>query len=266
MSAVHLLLHIRRRRVEKREGRVADFCPICREIQAFDFFRVSKVLQVAEISVDEGELLGHFIRCVRCSFQSWVRRERFASVAPRDNAPLESLIGTTFPAVRALYAERLQWETLVRRSRPLDAKVRRTLLQEPFTLISPMVREHFSGKTPLDWPSGLGCLGTIGLAAAALIIAIVYGKGGPVADRWMLIALIVGAVGTTVTLYQFYRRPFRYLRRRLLPMLAKALRPLKPSRDEVDHCLAECHQQSLAISKQVKTSDVWKCLQKLKLN
>src|SRR5262245_61448677 len=109
-----LHLHVGHRRVEYREGRVADFCPVCREIQPFNFFRVSKVMHVSGVTVDSGEVLGHFVRCASCSFQSYIQPERYAAIHPRDNSPLETLIEVTFPTIRAACAERLEWEGLIR--------------------------------------------------------------------------------------------------------------------------------------------------------
>lgn len=256
-------LHFGHRRVEQRKGKVADFCPICHDIGAFDFFRVARVFHIWGVTIGQGSLISFFARCDRCAFKRF-KIVRYVAIVENTTRGLDWLITETFPTIRVLYADRLKLEAMIRKDpSSLDHETRRALILEPFTLINPLVEEHFAGQTPLDGPSSLGCLGTIVLTAGAFAVAIAY-RRTPVGDRLLLVTLFVGIICTAIALYQFYRRPFRYLRRRLAPMLARALRPLNPSREELESCLAQSRQGLLLIGKRVEIADLWEALQKLK--
>jgi hypothetical protein len=254
-------IHFGRRRVDQRKGKVADFCPICRDIGAFEFFRVASVFHVFGVAIGQGSLIKNFARCEYCSFKLFVKTERYTAIVEDKNRGLDWLISETFPTIRDFYADRLKLEAVIRKDlSSLNSETRRALILEPFTLINPLVEEHFAGQTPLDWPSSLGCLGTIVLTSLAFAFAIAY-RRTPIGDKWLLVTLFVGLICTAIALYQFYLRPFRYLRRRLVPMLGRALRPLNPSREELDQSLAQSRQAALLIGKHVEIDCLWEAIQ-----
>lgn len=259
-----LHLHFGHRRVEQLEGLVADFCPICRTIRVFDFFRVARVFHCMGITLGRGTPLSYFAKCQECSFELQTDPRRYHSIAQKSVKfkSQEEVVAMTYPTLRTVFADRLALEEMVRKSpSSLDKPVRRRLLLEPFEHINPVVEKHFSGQTPLDLPSGIGCLATILLPAGCLALSIIYARSG-LGDEFLLAALLAGLVCLTYALYQLYRRPFRYLNRRLVPMLVRALKPLQPTRDEVAACLEDCKRRSLKIGKVTDLDAVWTPLER----
>src|SRR5262245_20739279 len=96
-------------RTERRAGLVADFCPVCRGIERFEVIRIGDASHVAFVSVGEGRLAGHMIRCGRCQTGRAFHRQRYAHIA-RESSTLEALIELTHPNIRAEFAERLELE------------------------------------------------------------------------------------------------------------------------------------------------------------
>ena len=255
---IHLLFG--RRRVEQREGVVADFCPICRAIRVFDFIRVAKVFHCFGIPLGHGTLINYFAKCRDCFFELPTNPDRYLNIFSKA-ADLEEVITKTYPNVRAAYSVRLALEETVRKHPSSLCKAdREKLLLEPFQVINPTVEKHFSGQTPLDLQSSLGCLGTIVLTVGMFALAVHYIHSA-LGDHLLLATLFVGLFFTAVTLYQFYRRPFRYFRRHLIPLLVRALKPLNPSRDDLEQCLLRCREQSLLIEKHVVLKDLLEALQ-----
>ena len=253
-------LHFGRRRVEQREGVVADFCPICRAIRIFDFIRVAKVFHCFGIPLGKGTPINYFGKCRNCSFELQTNPYQYDTTTSK-TVDLEEAITKTHPNIRVAYAVRLALEETVRKHpSSLSKAEREKLLLEPFQAINPTVIKHFSGQTPLDLQSSLGCLGTIVLTVGMFTLAVHFAHSA-LGDHLLLATLCVGLFFTGVTLYQFYRRPFRYFRRHLMPLLVRALKPLNPSRDDLEQCLLRCREKSLAIEKHVVVNDLLEALQ-----
>src|SRR6266568_2414364 len=122
-----------KKRVERNQGLVADFCPICREVRAFQLMRVGVASHVYYMSLGEGKLAGHIIRCNECRVQLAVDPTRYASTEKDPQIGLEVLVRDTFPKLREVYAARLELETRIKRTRSaLSADEYQRFLMEPF--------------------------------------------------------------------------------------------------------------------------------------
>src|SRR6266581_5496821 len=122
-----------KKRVERKQGIVADFCPICREVRAFQLIRVGLATHVYYVSAGEGKLAGHMIRCNECGVELAVDPTRYATTQKDPRVGLEALIRDTFPRLRESYAERLELETRIKRTRSaLSADQHKQFLIEPF--------------------------------------------------------------------------------------------------------------------------------------
>ena len=93
-----------KKRVERNQGLVADFCPICREVRAFQLIRVGLASHVYYVSFGEGKLAGHIIRCNECRVKLAVDPTRYATTEKDARVGLEVLLGGTFPKLREVYA------------------------------------------------------------------------------------------------------------------------------------------------------------------
>jgi len=251
-----------KKRVERKIGLVADFCPICRDVRAFQLIRVGLAGHVYYVSFSEGKLAGHIIRCSECGLDLGVDPTRYASAENDSRVGLEALVQHTFPNVREFYGARLEMETRIKRTRSsLSGDDYKRFLMEPFALLNPQVEERFAKSTQMDKQSGLGCLGTVLVGGTIFFVGAVYIRG-PAKDKYLLAALIFVAIGTIYTLVQMHLGPGRFFRVKLLPSLVKALKPLEPTREDLADCLERCKTLGLKIGKVVKVDEVWSRLER----
>jgi hypothetical protein len=249
------------KRVERSRGNVADFCPICREVRAFQLIRVGLASHVYYISFGEGKLAGHIIRCSDCGVALSVDPTRYATTEKDSRVSLEALARDTFPNLREANAARLELETRIKQSRlALSGDEYRHCLMEPFALLNPQVERRFANSTELDRPAGLGCLGTV-LIGAALFFGSMAVRG-PMQDKILVAALVAVVIGTIYTFVQMHLGPGRFFRAKILPSLVRALKPLRPTRDDVAECVQHCKTLGLKIGKVAKVDEVWARLER----
>src|SRR5687768_11530581 len=91
--------------VEKRLGYAADFCPICREINPFQVFRLAVADHIYYVSLGEGKLLGHIGECSKCKTKIPVNPMRYKTFFFAPGNDIEKLILETYPNIRSDYAE-----------------------------------------------------------------------------------------------------------------------------------------------------------------
>ncbi len=243
------------KRVERDQGFVADFCPICREVRAFHLIRVGLASHVYYVSFGEGKLAGHLIRCTDCGVSVTVDPTRYSTTQKDGRIDVEVLVRDTFPRLREVHAARLELEAQIRRTRlALPAEERQRLLMEPFALLNPQVEQRFANSTQLDKQSGVGCLGTL-LVGGGLFFASMAFRG-PSQDKVLLAAAILFGLGTVYTFVQMHLGPSRFFRAKLLPALVRSLKPLEPTREEVAACLDCCRTLGLKIGKVPKLDEV----------
>jgi hypothetical protein len=250
-----------KKRVERNQGSVADFCPICRELRAFQLIRIGMATHIYYVSAGEGKLAGHIIRCKECGVELGVKPERYTTTRKDRDVDLEGLIRDTFPRVREAYAERLELETRIKRSRSaLTGEQYQQFLIEPFALLNPLIERRFANSTQMDKQSGLGCLATVVIGGGLFFGSIAI--RGPAQDRILLCAAILAGIGTIYTFVQMHLGPKRFFRARVLPFLVKALKPLQPKREDLAGCLERCRTLGLKIGKVAKLDEVWPVLER----
>jgi hypothetical protein len=250
-----------KKRVEKPLGHVADFCPICRELRAFEVFRAGMAGHIYGVTAGEGELLGYVKLCTKCGLKLGADPLQYACYDESFTTNLEVLIAKTFPGVREKFSDRLAFEEQVRKNPGvMSSQARQGYLMEPFVLFNGVVEQCFGGDVPLDAPSSLGCLGTI-VATGVLFFLGIIGKGDAAKDRFLLAMLVVFGIGTALTLLQFYLRPHRYVRRKVFPFVVQALKPLEPTRSELANCLEKCVRMRMKIGTTFKLEQIWTELQ-----
>jgi hypothetical protein len=250
-----------KKRVERKQGMVADFCPICREVRAFQLIRVGLAGHIYYVSFGEGKLAGHIIRCNECGVQLAVDPTRYATTARDSRVGLEALIRDTFPKLREVCAARLEQETRIKRTRSaLSADEHKQLLMEAFALLNPMVEQRFASSTQMDKQSGIGCLGTLLVGAGLFFGSLAF--QGPTQDRILIWAAILFGIGTIYTFVQMHFGPRRFFRAQVLPSLVKSLKPLKPTREDISACIDRCKILGLKIGIVTKLDEVWAPLER----
>ena len=249
-----------KQKVERKIGYAADFCPVCRTVAQFQVKRVGMAGHVYFISLGQGELVGHIGNCQQCGTTIDVNAGAYKSCEKRAEQSIERLIENTFPNVRTTYAWRLEMEEKIQsRSVTLTPEERDKWLMEPFQIFTRQV-EVRCGNIHLDRESGIGCLGTTLLAGVLFIVSM--GIANPATQsKMLLVAGVVFVVGLIFTWIQLAREPGRFIRRRIASKLARALRPLNPTREELTACLAKLKAAGFRIGKKLPADTLWKMLQ-----
>ena len=133
-----------RKTVRRRLGFAADFCPICRQPQAFEISRLGAAVHLYHVSVGQGRLLGHQRTCLTCGTTLAADLPDYADLERRPQA-LPTLIRSTFPDLATLWRERLDFERRLRIDPGfLEASERHRWLREPFLLMASRVEQRLS--------------------------------------------------------------------------------------------------------------------------
>jgi hypothetical protein len=242
-------------RTETVAGFVADFCPVCRDIGSFQVIRVGDASHVAFVSLGQGRLAGHLLRCVQCGTGRGFLQERYAAVAEK-NPGTAALIELTHPNIRSEFGERLELETRLRND-PffLSAPQREQMLLEPFQELDPELEQLDKGtlhqKTASMW--------------GFLVMCAVLGGGGVIIRfeeekiGWVIGAAIVAFLAVWAGI--LIRAEGRGIRQRIMPNLARALRPLRPTKEELQMILTRCRNAGLRSGKKVKLHSLWNALE-----
>ncbi|MGW8389393.1 hypothetical protein [Pseudoduganella sp. HUAS MS19] len=239
------------RKITRRPlGYVADFCGVCRVPRAFRMTRIGSVGHVYYISFGEGKLVGHQRTCTGCGAFSDADVKAYNGIS-KSSASLESLKRETYPGLDADLEARLALEVRVKTApHLLSAEERMGLVFSPINLLSPKVEHHFA-TTRMDGGVALAIAGGIGLCfmvpAIGAAISPEYGPPGFLAGM---------VAGFGLLIWQLIASGPRFMRKEILPLLAKSLAPLKPSEAEIDRALREFKQAGHKIGKKLKAAQV----------
>jgi hypothetical protein len=235
---------------ERKEsmGYVADFCPLCRQVRPFRLQYIGLAGHVYYVALGHGELIGHQKQCTACKSVLDADPEAYREICRRKLDP-ETLRERTFPNLARHYAYRLEVEKkLGQSSGALSPQERLNLIREPFALLAPTVEERFS-QTHIDRETGLTLL-------AALVLLPVAGRW---ANKWWptspdTIVLGLLALGLAAVVIQALRSGPRFFKRKIFPVLVPALRPLKPTPDELTAILADFKRAQVRLGTRLKVS------------
>lgn len=244
-----------RKLVYRKQGYVADFCPICRVPSAFELKRVGSAGHVYYVSVGEGQLVGYERTCQTCRTPLKAEPSTYASVA-KAPAALPDLQAQTFPNLATALSERLALEERVRNTpASLTPDERQALIRSPFLILSSKVERRFK-RTEFDGKAWLSVLGAIALMILGPILAVVVAPDSVDATIPVFIAL-----GIALVVWQVIAGGRRFMQREIVPVLARALSPLSPTRTEVDATLQELRQAKHQIARKLRVDDLFAQLQ-----
>lgn len=244
------------KKTEKSIGYAADFCSMCREVRCFRVFRIGSASHVYYLSFGAGALVGHLARCQGCGYSMEVDATRYRSLMKSKPSSLAELERETFPDLRSAYAQRIELEeSLARGPVDLPEALRRDLIREPFTNLAPIVEERYGSSSHFDLYGTLALLSSI-LVPVLLGVISANSEDPDVRSALGMAAMITFGIGLVVTFVLVFTEARRFVRRRILPRLARALRKLDPSRAEVEECLAQLRAVGLKLGKKVKPDDL----------
>jgi len=224
--------------VEVREcvGRVADVCPFCGEVRTLRAYHVYKTILAARF-LGGGEQVGLDIECESCSGAVPGRALDYTSYVNDSELPLESVIAETHPQVRQRRTALLDlWRRA--RSNAISNIERADLIRETLVRLSP----HATRLARRGLPMAL--LPVLALFAGAIITGLTGGR--------VNLLPVSGGVFLLLLLFRMLIRRSR-VRRRCLPPLVRALRPLQPSSEELAGALAHLGPEGAAVVRSVRT-------------
>ncbi|WP_175985134.1 hypothetical protein [Burkholderia sp. BCC0506] len=222
-----------RKLVYRKQGYVADFCPICRTPRTFELQRVGSAGHVYNISVGEGRLVGYQRTCQTCRTPVKSELSTYASVSPKP-APLPELTAQTFPNLESAWRDRLVLEERVRTALPsLQPDERQALIRDPFVVLSTKVERYFASSR-INWRDILAIFVAF---AVAIIGSVTVGMIAPGATTYGIYFFI--ALGVLIVVRQIKATGRRYMVKQIVPPLASALAPLQPTREEIDSAFRE---------------------------
>jgi hypothetical protein len=239
-----------RKIVRRPIGYVADYCGICRDAKPFKLSRLGSAGHVYHISFGEGRLVGHERTCTSCGTFSEANVAAYATVS-RAATSLDTLKQETYPGLDAAMAARRELDERIRTApHLLTPDERLGLIRAPFNLLTRKVEKHFAA-THLDAGIGLAFAGAIGLCIATISVGRALAPDN--VDQLILIAMGIGAV---LVIWQFIAAGKRFMRKEVLPTLAKSLAPLKPSEQEIDLALRDFRKAGHQIGSRLKATEI----------
>jgi len=241
--------------VRKALGIVADFCPICRCAQAFRMSRVSLADHLYFVAVGEGQVADFVIECTTCGVPQSTNPAKYVTALPPEAATMDvwALAAQTFPRFREVHGARLDLEARIAAGETLPPAVRKQLLLEPFAILETLVQERARDSTRFDTVSGSGCITTVLLPA---LVGVASCGRGAAADLAGPAALVIFVAGTVFTLVQIALGPRRHTRGVVVPVLAGALRALRPSDNELEACLMTCRARNWRIGRALSSDAI----------
>jgi hypothetical protein len=234
-------------------GYAADFCPICRDFREFRVHETREVSHVYYVPLGKGKLVGFRLDCPDCGVQLFQDELAIEDTIPSPSSSIDESISVTNPTIKEEYAKRMAIEKeLASGALPEDPEIRSALLFEPFEALAPEMARG-SAETRIDLPGSLGCLGTIVAAIlagfATPFLAKTFG-GGPAAEETVIFVILgVGLVGTVYTFWQLHLSARRWLEKRIIPKINRALAPLRPTTAEIEEIIAVYQTHGLSFAK-----------------
>lgn len=243
-------------KVTKRElGRIAEFCLLCRTFRPFRLIQTETVGHLYYVPLGRRRAQGRTRTCEVCrtAYDHGLPRGADGPY-PRDGEQdLEALLEATNPNARANWAERLRLEERIKAGSLAPAE-RAELVLEPFRLLGPVAAAH-SGKLNFGGVVWVGGLAAIAVPVAVLSFGhLVWKQASSETMQWFALVLAGSLGALTVAAYLTDGR--RYARRRVLPVLARALAPLRPSEDEIARALGALKQSGARIGDVLRVDEI----------
>jgi hypothetical protein len=251
-------------RTEKFLGFAADFCLLCRDIRPFRVSQVGLVDHLYYIPLGQAKPISHFGECVKCGTQKSVDPKNYkAFVNFAATSDIESLAQMTYPNVRNDYAERLELEQCIKDHQILMPAERNTILMESFMIFAGKVQDRYA-NFKFDKESGMGCIGLL-VMPGLLFCGFTFIQ--PFSDRalniYSIVLTLIGCIVLVYTVIQSILTPGRFIRREIMPALARTILPINPTYQEISQYLSHCRKMGLKIGK-VREEKLWETLQNMR--
>ncbi len=204
---------------------IASYCVICRDVQPFFLTRIGRPeTGVAVIGA-----------CESCGLRSIVSPEEFLEISPTRPESVRELMEKTSPRLPLAIADRVFFEKRLAVGE-IDPPERIQALREPFQVLSGMATRDRWLAGAIIASTFFGVVVMLGTLLAwdpqGKVHILRYGSMGPLIKGGLL-AIPALAMFLTIGVYKTLKWRGR-IRNKLIPLLARSLRPLRPTLDELD--------------------------------
>jgi hypothetical protein len=242
------------RKIKRRTaGYVADYCPVCRAKRVFELQEVRSASHVYYVSLSRGQLVGHERRCAECGTSFKANPAGYASVS-KVRAAIEELQRQTHPGLDAASKDQVALDERIRRQRLTPAE-RHNLIRAPFIFLSPQVERRFAA-THIDAGVAVALLAAIALLLLAAPVGKLFLPDSP-----EILFLVFLALGIGLVVWQVIASGSRFMKREIVPVLAKSLQPLQPTREEIELVLGELRKVKHKIGRKLRAAQLLESLQ-----
>ncbi|MBC3880464.1 hypothetical protein H8K35_03920 [Undibacterium sp. LX40W] len=250
-----MLIYLGKRRQEKAMGYVVDFCPICRELTEFKLSKINDPDLSYGIPLATGATVGYLRECVDCQTFMHADPIRYAAFANRSRtAAIKTLAEATFPRAYKYHGKRLQLEKLIRQSpHTIEEKLRVELVAESFETLAPIVERRMS-HFYLD--TQMLIVAVLGLLAIFVLPSYLGLLSSSLAENQSTVSLVLALIFSAILGWQWKTAPRRYIRNAIYPRIAKALKILEPSEDELSFALGIAKRDGKHIGKLARMDEL----------
>lgn len=249
-------------RVEKL-GYFADFCPICRSVQAHLAIKRSTVPHIYFVPVGRKTTLDFIGTCLCCSVERGINPLNYKQTIQSYSGDLEFLVKETFPTIYESYEDRLELEELIKYNlSELSSEDRIKLIREPFEILGYYIEKECGEDTKFDKNSGGGCLSTVLVFVLMIVLGITFEGNESVESFIRLFLIPLFLLGVAVTFVLLALTPQRFIKNKIFPLLIKALIPLQPKKSELETVLNQLKSLGLPTSKRIKIRPLLKAMMK----
>jgi len=235
---------------QKKLGIVAEFCPFCREIQPFKLFSIDTVNHVYLVSLGPGKVTGFIGVCEECGMERSVDAMIYHKKCNQSPDDLQELIQTSNPKIYETHSKRFELEKRLKNNDPITREERDQLLFEPFDIVAPMLERRYGESTKFDKKSGRSCLITLLIPLVFSCISVFFINQN-IKDILKIISAFFVLVGIIITAIYIFSTHRRYLKQTIYPVLAKAIKPLDPSVEELDMILKKYRSLGFQVGKRI---------------
>ncbi len=243
--------------VRRKLGRVAHLCPLCREVRSFRLTSIETVGHLYYIPLGRRTVHGVAKRCETCGVGIEAQEEDADSALFVGREDLDSLIAAASPRAVDAWARRRAVDARIG-TKSLTAAERGYLIREPFLLLEPRLNDR-SGAIHFDAVSGLLLLATFMIPLALALAAGNASKS--LGEGLAMLAIGSGVLLLVATVVALATDGRRFCRRKILPTLIRALRPLGPAREELEQELGDLKTRGLKVGKKIRIQELWEGLQ-----
>lgn len=227
--------------VARKRGFLAEFCPSCQQVRRFRLLRNAVVDHLYWAPINDGQTLGHSIRCDTCSREFAVEATNYPEVCRKKNTPLPELTLITNPLLADRNGVLASQESRMR------------TIREPFLRFNESLLDRFLRGTMFDWLSTLSLLAI----PASFFITGWLGRQIDTLGRHGFLTGFAGFVASVVLVcFVASGEPKRFFRKKILPQLVAELRSFHVDDMELRELFRRFKARNYAIAKVTRPESI----------